>query len=139
VGYGYYPGRALLWLGALALAGFARFRGRLSTGIMAPTDKSAYVIFRSDHRFPDYYDGSYKLIYSAENSFPLVKLGQVDRCQPEPSSDGSAYQAVWRLEFLAHTAVAVRFLRTFRWVQIGLGWFFTTMGIAGVTRLARRD
>lgn len=134
VGYGYYPGLSLLWLAGLALLGFALFWGGYCAGIMVPTDKDAYVSFRNDHRLPDYYERFHALVYSAENSFPLVKFGQVDRWQPEPSSDGPAHQGVSRLEFFT-----VWLLRAFRWGQILLGWFFTTMGIAGVTGIVRRD
>jgi hypothetical protein len=139
VGYGYYPGRALLCLGVLALAGFVLYWSSYCAGIMVPTDKDAYTSFRNDYRVPDYYERFHPLVYSVENSFPLVRLGQVDRWQPEPSSGVLDYQLMNGFEFLARSAFAAEVLRAFRWIQIVLGWFFTTLGIAGVTGLVRRD
>ena len=56
-----------------------------NAGSFAPTDKDAYVYFTVEHRLPDHYERFHATIYSLENSFPLVKLGQVDRWQPDPS------------------------------------------------------
>lgn len=84
-----------------------------------PTDKDAYQSFRNNHSLPEYHERFHACAYSLENAFPLVKLGQVDRWQPDPRSAAG--------------------LRLFRWGQIVLGWFFATMGIAAITGVARKD
>jgi hypothetical protein len=120
IGYGYYPELAGLWLVLSAVLGFGIYwLGYLKGGI-APTDKAAYYIFTSTHALPPYYERFQAFFYSLENSFPLVKLGQVDRWQPDPRPSW------WSL-------------RIFRWAQICGGWFFATMFVAGVTGIVRRD
>ena len=139
VGYGYYPGRALLWLLCLAAFGFALYYGAYYAGSVVPTEKDAYTLFKFSHRLPDYYEPFHASIFSLENSFPLVKLGQVDHWKIDPSPDASARLAVSRLRFSIRTLNLTRVLRVFGWAQILLGWLFATMGIAAVTGLVRRD
>lgn len=138
-GYGYYPGRALWCLAGLTAVGFMLFLGGYFAGSMAPTDKDAYSSFMNDHRLPDYYEKFHALIYSLENSFPLVKFGQSDHWQPDPSSHKSACLAASRGRILTYAVFSPATLHVFRWIQILLGWFFATLGIGGVTGLVRRD
>lgn len=138
VGYGYYPGLALLWLLALVALGFALYRGGYYAGSFAPTDKDAYVCFTVEHRLPDHYERFHATIYSLENSFPLVKLGQVDRWQPDPSPKYLAtHEEKWAF-LVWHFLISPSFLRWFRWAQILSGWFLATMGIAAVTGIVRK-
>jgi hypothetical protein len=139
VGYGYYPWRALGWFIGLVLLGSALFSGGFCAGSMVPTDRDAYARFAEKNSAPDYYERFHASIYSLENSFPLVKLGQVDRWQPDPvtrrldvEGDSMSFRVLLRL-------VSPTFLRWCRWVQVLLSWFLATMWIAGVTGLVRRD
>jgi hypothetical protein len=105
--------------------GWPLFQYGYQVGRITPNEKEIYTSFEESgqrHQPPPYYEHFYAPVYSLENSFPLVKLGQVDRWQPDPSQGGYA-----------------SFLRLFCWAQIILGWFFATMGIAGVTGIIRRD
>lgn len=138
-GYGYYPGRALLWLFGLVLLGFVLFDAGFHAGSVVPSDKDAYACFTSSHSLPAHYARFHASIYSLENSFPLVKLGQVDRWLPDPAQRyvPSPYDS--RKARLFHRLLSPSFLRWFGWCQILGGWFFATMGIAGVTGLVRRD
>ena len=120
IGHGYYPLRAFAWLLAFVVLGFGIFWAGNSRGGIVPTDKAAYDLFRNKHVLPPYYERFNPLVYSLENSFPLVKLGQTDRWQPDP-------QPRWRV------------LRYFRWLQICAGWILATMFVAGVTGVVRRD
>jgi len=120
IGHGYYPARAFGWLLASVVLGFGIFGAGYSRGGIVPTDKAAYDLFRNQHAPPSYYERFHPLVYSLENSFPLVKLGQADRWQPDPLPG-------WRG------------LRIFRWFQICAGWFLATMFVAGVTGVVRRD
>lgn len=139
VGYGYYPGRALWCLLCLAALGFGLYYCAYYAGTMVPTEKDAYVLFKCNRRLPDYYERFHASIFSLENSFPLVKLGQVDHWKPDPSPDGSARFAVGHRGFSIRTLKLISALRVFSWAQILLGWLFATMGIAAVTGLVRKD
>ena len=139
VGYGYYPSRALLCLVVLAVVGSLLFWRGYSAGSMVPTEKDAYASFRKNQLLPDHYERFCPLVYSLENSFPLVKLGQADRWQPDPSPKDSAQFSAGCLGFLDHLVPSARSLRGFRWVQILLGWFFATMGISSVSGLVHKD
>lgn len=120
--YGYSPGRALRLLAALVLVGTIFFWVGYHDGSMVPTDANAYSRFEKDRQLPPQYDRFHALIYSMENSFPLVKLGQIDRWQPDPNQ---------------HTFAGI--LRWFRWLQILLGWVLATLFVAGVTGIVRRN
>jgi len=140
IGYGYYPVRALFWLFGLTAFGYLLFLHGYYAGHMVPTDKDAYASFKYNRCPPDYYEKFHASIYSLENSLPIVKFGQVERWQPDPSAKALGHTTtVSSLEWLAQSTASAGTLRAFRWVQIVLGWFFTTMGIAGVTGLVRED
>jgi hypothetical protein len=104
---------------------------------MTPTDKDAYVTFTSGRQIPAYYQRFYPLIYSVENSLPFVKLGQVDRWQPDPDSKSVA----WRVP-ASPILVPISFagvLRCYQWLQILSGWILGTLFIAGVTGVVRKN
>jgi len=106
---------------------------------MVPTDKAAYTHFSEKKLVPDYYEGFHASIYSLENSFPLVKLGQVDRWPPDPANRSLAVDGDSIFIRCLIQLVSPPFLRWSRWVQVLLGWFLATMWIAGVTGLVRMD
>jgi hypothetical protein len=138
IGFGYYPGKSLLWLLALMFAGFVLFSGGYAVGSVAPTDKDAYATFKQTGKLPPHYETFNALVYSFESSFPLVKLGQADRWQPDPDPRWQCPAAASLPPALCRT-VAPAPLRWFRWVQICLGWFFATMGVIGVTGVIRKE
>lgn len=128
IGYGYYPGWAFVWLLLLAALGWGVFRLGYAAGAMAPTDKDAYSFFveqcRKQHcQPPEYYERFHAFVYSLENSVPLVKLGPEEKWQPDPVGP-----VMWP-----------GFLRWFRWGQICFGWFLTTLFVAGVSGIVRRQ
>jgi hypothetical protein len=122
IGYGIYPRWALRWLLLLVVLGWMSYDYGYGAGAIAPTNKDAYGDFHRNHRLPEHYAQFYALVYSAENSFPVVKLGQTESWTPEPNMQGYA-----------------TFLRVFRWSQILLGWILATFFVAGVTGIARKD
>jgi hypothetical protein len=138
IGFGYYPGRALVWLLGLTLAGLLLLSGGLALGSLAPTDKDAYAVFKQTGRLPPQYEPFNALVYSFESSFPLVKLGQTDRWQPDPDPRWNCPAAGAPHEVLCWIASPER-LRRFRWLQICLGWFFATMGVVGLTGVIRKE
>ena len=138
IGFGYYPGRALLWSIGLTVVGCLLFWGGDTVGSMAPTDKDAYGTFRQSGQLPPQHERFNALIYSFEGSVPLVKLGQVDRWQPDPNPRWECQPAISVYRPLCRVASPTS-LRSFRWVQTCLGWFFATMGVAGVTGIIRKE
>ncbi len=137
IGYGYYPGRAVWWLLRLVLAGFLLFWGGYLAGSVTPTDKDAYACFKKGGQLPPHYETFHASIYSLENSFPLVKLGQADRWQPDPNH--SQYRPTkWAPRWL-RLVLSPPLLRWFRWVQICLGWILATLFVAGITGIVRKD
>ncbi len=140
IGFGYYPAWALRWLFGSMLLGLILYWSGYSVGSMVPTDTAAYCAFKQNHKsLPAHYEHFHAAMYSLENSFPLVKLGQIDRWQPDPSPQRSV-KRIWHFPFSFSIWISLAgFLRWFRWGQILFGWLFATLGIAGVTGLVRRD
>jgi hypothetical protein len=77
-------------------------------------------------------------VYSADNSLPLVKLGQVDHWQPDPDPDKYVSRVAAWGKYSLWVSFS-EFLLWLRWAQIFLGWFLATMGIAAITGLVRKD
>ncbi len=135
--YGYSPGIALQWLAGLILAGAIFFGAGYYAGDVVPIEKDAYRLFRDCRQLPPEYQRFHALIYSAENSFPLVKLGQVDRWQPTPDPHNSWGRASCPARCL--TSLLGYALLWFRWIQILLGWVLATLFVAGVTGVVRKE
>jgi hypothetical protein len=71
---------------------------------------------------PPHYPRFQPLMFSLETTFPLVKLGQADKWQPDPAAPG--------------------FMRILRWcirVQILLGWLFATLFLAAVSGIVQHS
>ena len=88
IGYGYHPLYAFWELAALAGLGWIIYRRAYLNGAMTPTDKEAYAAFDPKVHtttLPNYPRFS-PLVYSVENSLPLVNLGQTERWQPDPAN-----------------------------------------------------
>jgi hypothetical protein len=137
-GYGYYPQRSPVCLAILAALGLALFSTGYAVGSIAPTDKDVYPPFKRDSSLPERYARFNPFIYSLENSFTLIKLGQTDLWQPDPNPQWSCAPKQ-SLAWLPCWIVSPKVLRVFRWAQIYLGWFFATMGVAAVTGIVRKD
>lgn len=82
---------------------------------MVPTDRDVGEAFGSSRSVPAHYPRFHSLIYSLENTFPLVKLSQGDKWQPTPE-------------------LKARLLLWFRW----LGWFLAALFAAANVKLRRR-
>jgi hypothetical protein len=116
IGYGYAPGNAIWGLGLLTAVGWLVYWRSYRMGAMVPTDRDANEAFRSSRTLQAHYPKFHALIYSLENTFPLVKFGQGDKWQPDPQ------RRAW-------------FLRWFRWAQIVLGWFLAALFAVAVSGL----
>jgi hypothetical protein len=138
VGYGFHPARSLLWLLRLVILGAGVFSLGYAAGSIAPTNKAAYASFKGTGQLPPNYNRFNPLMFSLENSFPLIKLGQADSWQADPNAHWESHPKEWVPRFLLWT-LSPWSLRWIRWMQICLGWFFATMGLAAVSGLVRKD
>jgi hypothetical protein len=85
IGYGYDPILAFWWAAGLTGLGWIIYRRSYLVGGMVPTEQDACTKFRKPGApVPDHYPNFSPLVYSMENSLPLVKLGQGDKWQPDP-------------------------------------------------------
>jgi hypothetical protein len=90
IGYGYRPIWAVGYISIMTAIGWIIYRRGYLAGTIVPTDKDAYSHVKSKHCLPPYYPRFVPLIFSLENSLPLVKLGQADKWQPEADSSSQA-------------------------------------------------
>lgn len=133
IGYGYQSQNALWGLGGLTAIGALLYWRAHRMNAMTPTDGDAAKNVRSNRALPAHYPNFQPFIFSLENTFPLVKLGQTDKWQPDPQPEfvirppGNALR-----RFLA-LAPSSRFVRWFMWIQILLGWLLATLFLAAVS------
>ncbi len=145
IGYGYEPLRAFWWAAGLSALGWIIYRRSYLAGSIVPTDKDAYVEFKKPGgEIPAQYPSFSPLIYSVENSLPLVKLGQGDKWQPAPPRQSSAVRmrsatefayriprewlpdksrSAWRVPI---DKLAVLWVRAPRWLQSCWAWISAT-------------
>jgi hypothetical protein len=146
IGYGYASERCLVWLLILIALGWAIFAWGYRAKNIAPTEKEAYAAFKSNGDPPAYYGRFHPFIYSLENSFPLVKLGQADLWQPDPhpspstsSQTSQAAAPAPHPKKVEQLITVAGLLLVFRWVQIIAGWILATLGVAGFSGIIRKD
>ena len=117
----------MLFLVALWAIGVALFFGDPGRQVMVPTKtttatqpapSSAAGQQATGLSCPPRYPCFNPWIYSAETVVPLIELGQTANWQP--AGGASRYQ-IWV------------------WTATGLGWLFTTLGVAGVTGVIRKE
>jgi hypothetical protein len=90
IGYGYQPILAVWYSALLWLVGWVIYRRSYLAGSLVPTDKDAYSEFKNTGTLPSSYPRLSCLMLSAENSLPLVKLGQADKWQAEPDAPSTS-------------------------------------------------
>ncbi len=138
IGYGFHPGRSLLCLTILVLLGAAVFGIGYAAGSIAPTERESYSKFKQSGELPPNHNRFNPIVFSLENAFPLIKLGQADYWQTDPDKNWKSRPKSWVPRFLYWT-LSPWCLRRIRWLETCLGWFFATMGVAAVSGIARRD
>jgi len=135
IGYGYRPENALIYMGAVCVVGWVVYWRSYRMGIIIPSDKDAAHELQTKGKLPANYPRFNPLIASLENTFPLVKLGQADKWQPEPRPappfTGNLFQRLWQLVALR------RSLHWIVWAQILLGWLLAALFAAAVTGLVQ--
>jgi len=141
IGYGYQPFRAGWWVALFVLIGFFLFSWGQDAGVLTQIpdqDAAAYQPFNG-------------FIYSLETFLPLVDLqfakhwlpvaqlhprGTVDVFKPLSRYRLFRWLPNWEHQFGSNFG---EHLRWYFWLHILLGWLFTTMFVAGVTGLVRKD
>ncbi len=126
IGYGYDPENAIWGLLGLTGIGALIYWRAQRMGEIVPSDKDAYAGFKSTpSALPSHYPQFQPVVFSLENTFPLVKLGQTDRwqCDPKPTRHFSRR----------------RLLRWTIWIQIILGWLLATLFLAAVSGIVQHN
>jgi hypothetical protein len=90
IGYGYNPARAIWEIVGLSALAWIVYRRSYLAGKIVPTEKDAYESFQRDGHPPEHYTPFAPLVYSVENSLPIVKLGQGDNWHPGPDSESAS-------------------------------------------------
>lgn len=145
---GYQPLRAFKALVILWCIGCFVFGIAYQSGLICPSDKDAYQKLTSG------YEPFCAPAYAIDSSLPIISFGQRDKWQPNrPSpgaakpSGGDANAAVCELNFtkpladslpVLSVSTDVLLLKLFRWVYVAIGWFLTTMFVAGISGLAAK-
>jgi hypothetical protein len=127
VEYGYVPMLAGAWiLGFVGLGAILFFFG-YHAGLIVPTEKEAFDAYVQNKRPPAGYQWFNSIIYSLESFLPLVQLFVLSHWLPDPRR-GRPYVRV----------SSGRWLRSYLWVHVLAGWFFTTMLVAGLSGLVKK-
>jgi hypothetical protein len=95
VGYGYRPRLAVWEILGLSGLGWILYRRAYLAGRIVPTEKEASEKFKHNGQIPSHYQAFSPLVYSLENSLPVVKLGQGDKWQPDPARYASPRTEGW--------------------------------------------
>jgi hypothetical protein len=156
IGSGYLPFRAGWWVAAFVLVGFFLFSWGQDAGVLTPIQDNGIVAVQSkggtgiqDDEVSVYqpFNG---FIYSLETFLPLVDLQFAKHwlpcasCKPKCQVDllthlrhwPFRWMSPWQHDFGEHFG---KHLRWYFWLHILAGWFFTTMFVAGVTGLVRKE
>jgi hypothetical protein len=138
IGYGYDPLRAFWWAAGLSAVGWVLYRRAYRSGGMVPSEKDAYAELCGGKPLPPHYPAFSPLVYSVENSLPLVKLGQADKWQPDPQPGRASKRKRTSWKRWVPSANARSLLRCFLLLQIVMGWLLATLFLAGVSGIVHK-
>jgi hypothetical protein len=150
IAYGYRPMRALWFIGTFVALGFIVFGSAYQAGELVPSDKQAFED-RAAQRATPYYEGFCAVAYAVDAFVPIVDLGQRSKWKPigtgytpvKPASCDSSQSldcvVCQAAMFSNGPSFSPGLVRSFRWIDIVAGWFFTSLLVAGVARLVRSN
>ncbi len=138
-GYGYEPWRALYWIAPVILFGMLAFHNDYHMGGIVPAKERVYLdkcypqaaekkcewrevaraAYGAPLRIPKEYPEFNAFIYSLDVFLPIVDLHQEDYWIP------------------ATTAPKAGFSFVYQWVHIALGWFLTSIFVAGLAGIVK--
>jgi hypothetical protein len=158
---GYCPLCALGWLILWWSVGFFAFGLGYQAHVLMPVDKSAFESFTAHGDVPASYEPFCAFSYAVDSALPIVSLGQRDKWHvafPETATPdhqpirlmprNSLYTFLCQANFFqgwvkAAPSLSAEILATsltvFRWLFVPIGWFLTTMMVAGVAGLVARE
>ena len=124
IGYGYEPENAIWGLLGVTFIGALMYWRAQRMRKMVPTDKDACELFKATPSIlPPHYPRFHPLIFSLENTFPIVKLGQTEKWQPDPQITPTP----------PGLRLSKRFILWFVWIQILVGWILATLFVAAIS------
>jgi len=129
VGYGYKPLRALWYILFLVLLGTSIFSWGHNANVIVEVDRKSIQAYKSFSPF----------IYSLEHFLPLVKLGMTEHWVPDPKATPTPLLFPFSNRVAPAPAKLGTYIQWYLWAHILLGWFFTSMLVAGVTGLVKRE
>ncbi len=151
IAYGYRPIRAFIFIAVFVALGFVIFGSAYQAREMVPSEKDAYE-YEQTHQgtLPSYYEPFCALTYSFDTFVPIIDLGQRNKWTPGVIRTIGAPIRICKNKMLEGIlcagnkvslprAPALWFVRVFRWFDIIAGWFFTSLFVAGVAGLVRKE
>lgn len=120
IGHGYQLWRALIASLVVILAGTFIFYAALANGFVLPV-KDKPQNYRIGTRCPDNLPCFNPLIYSLDVFLPIVDLRQEGYWLPVANKPGRSW------------------FEAYYWLHIILGWLFTTLSVAGLTGLVKKE
>ena len=143
IGYGYRPGYALIW--AFLFIGLGWVLTSYNANLFTPTEREAYqhTEFSTDPiavTAPAYYPPFSPLVYSIDTFLPIINLGQKDHWMPNiHRCHRVRLFGGWPLHRPIDRIATGQQLRLWLWIHIALGWLLTTLFVAGLTPIIRKD
>lgn len=133
IAHGYQPHRALLFALAFVLLGGFIFAEGYSQDLISPSKFETKVPTTTSisSQIPKEYPKFNAFVYSLDLFLPIVDLRQKSYWQPN-SKTGS--EILTTLVYIQWGSV----VQYYFWMHILLGWFLTTLWVAGFTGLVRR-
>ena len=149
IAYGYRPMQAFVYIAIFVAFGFFVFGSAYSIGEIVPSDIEAYEKIQKT-ALPANYEKFCAMAYSFDTFVPVIDLGQRTKwtpvtrrgasIEPTPCHGGFIVCAICEPWFLPPSwALAPSSIRIVRWIEIVAGWFFTSLFVAGIAGLVRRD
>ena len=124
VGHGYKPWWAFYWIAGFIVLGTVLFYLGQRSGLMVPTAPRVYLSepYATHKKPPPEYPVFQSLVYATDTFLPIVDLHQERFWLPNRSA-GRWGLALW----------------VYLWLHIACGWVLSTVAVAGLTGLVRKD
>ena len=156
VDYGYRPGKAMLYLFGVIAVGTLFYEAAARQGIMTPTHPLIFkelgktipaacgenwvypdrkIAVSCAEAMPSEYSSFSAFIYSADIALPIVNFRMEDDWSPRVV-DWETGQAPVSLGFIQTNWGW--WIRSWEWVQIGLGWLLSLLFVSAVGGIIRR-
>jgi hypothetical protein len=137
IGYGYRPGRSVVALAYFALLGAALFSAAKSDGAIVPSDIAVLAsnAYKANHdALPPGYPAFEPFVYSLDVLLPIIDFQQDSKWRPDPRAtvDGRIAGTTYAFEVGRVAAI-------YQWLQIALGWVLSSLLVASLSGLVRKE